>query len=57
MEPTIVSGAGVVVISSQPELAKKMEAAMHQAILIAQAEGITDPKEIRKRIIAAKESV
>jgi len=57
MEPNIVSGTGVVCISHDRLRAKMIEAAMQQAILDAQAEGITDPQEIQKRMIAAKESI
>lgn len=34
-----------------------IEAAMSQAILDAQAEGITDPAVIRERMMAAREAV
>lgn len=38
-------------------LSQTMEAAMVEAINKAQTEGVTDPKEIRKRILAAREAV
>lgn len=56
MEPTIISGTGTICISSNKDRAKRIEAAMQQAILDATAAGITDPEEIRKRLLAAKES-
>ena len=56
MEPTIVTGVGVIVASKNKSHAKRLEAAIQQAILDAMAEGITDAQEIRRRIIAVKDS-
>ena len=57
MEPTIVSGTGVICISSDRIKAKIVEALMEKAIMDCHEEGITDPEEIRKRMIRAKEAV
>jgi hypothetical protein len=57
-ERKVVSGTGAAVgvnstqrTTAHEELERKMTAAIHQA----HSEGITDPKEIQKRILAARE--
>lgn len=53
----IVEATGVATSAKDPTHAKVVEHAMSQAILKCLAEGITDPNEQRKRILAARESV
>jgi hypothetical protein len=57
--PRIAAGVGAISIDSDPDLAKRKEAAMSAAILQALADGISleDADEIRARILAAAESV
>lgn len=50
----VVKAVGIAVKSDDPELGKKVEAAMLRAIELAQEEGITDPLVIRERISQAR---
>ncbi len=44
-------------VSTQTDLAKRIERAMAGAAQMAQAEGVTDPGEIRAAMLAARERV
>lgn len=56
---TIVPAVGLAFSAARvgTELSVNIEAAMLQAAAAAQAEGITDPDEIRKRVLAARQKV
>jgi uncharacterized protein YdgA (DUF945 family) len=60
-KPKTVTGvaafSAAATMGGQTPLAKKIEAAMVEAIKQAQAEGITDQDEIRARMLAAREAV
>lgn len=48
----IVSAVGIVARSGSPRLGKLLEEAMSAAVLKCAEEGITDPDEIRARMLA-----
>lgn len=49
--------ATAVFVANKTDLAKRIEAAMAGAALQAQAEGISDPDQIRDLMLAARERV
>ena len=51
----IVAGAGIAVISPDPDRASRIEQAMSEAITQALADGVSDPAEQRKRMLAARD--
>jgi len=56
----IVEAVGVSVNALDPArrpLAKRIEAAMTQAVVAAQAEGVTDADELTRRMLAARARV
>lgn len=56
----IVEAVGVsanVLDPARRELAKRIEAAMSQAVLDAMAEGVTDPAQIKAWMLEARERV
>lgn len=53
----IVEAVGAAVMSKNKNRAKAIEAAMSQAVLIAHEKGITDPVEIKKLMMLAREQV
>lgn len=55
----IVSSVGIAVGALDPAnngLAERIAEAMRQAVIKAQAEGVTDPDEIRARMMEAKDA-
>jgi hypothetical protein len=52
----IIAGTAAFV-ATQSDLAKRIEQAMSGAALQATAEGVTDPNEIRRRMLDARERV
>lgn len=60
VEPRIVAATGTSAnanVSGDWATAEKQEAAMAEAVMAAHHEGITDPDEIRSRILAARDSI
>jgi len=53
----IVEAVGIAVHSEDADLRKRLEDAMTDAVKKAQAEGITDNDEIRRRILEARDGV
>lgn len=53
--PRIVEAAMAASTSQNKGFARYIEAAMHQAIVQAADEGISDPRQIKARILAARE--
>ena len=51
----IIAGAGIAVISPDPDRASRIEQAMSEAIMQALADGVSDPVEQRKRMLAARD--
>ena len=59
VEPRIVEAVGVAVgyneLPGSLDRAKRIEAAMTEAVAQAQAEGLSDPDAVRERILAARD--
>lgn len=52
----VVRAVGIAVgRNTMPDRASKVEAAMQDALVAAQSEGVTDPAELRKRMIEARD--
>lgn len=54
-EPNIAAGAGAASVSRDKSRAAAVELAMSDAIAKAIADGVSDPAEQRKRMMAARE--
>lgn len=44
-------------VANKTDMARRIEAAMQGAALMASAEGVTDPAEIKARMLAARDKV
>lgn len=52
----VVEAAGAAAASKDPNRAKAIEEAMSKAVLQSLADGVTDPAEQRKRMLAARDA-
>lgn len=55
--PRIASATGVAVSGRRKEISALIKQAMENAVLSCRQQGITDPDEIRKRVMAARDAV
>ncbi len=57
VEPRIAEATGAAASAKDGDLAKRIETAMSDAVTEAAAKGITDPNQIRQRMLEARDAV